>query len=76
MDASVDGFNPQETVNPHFHGDHLFAPHQRRRGLPMGKLTSPCCASMYVDGLDHFVKDVLRYVDDFALFRDDRKALA
>jgi RNA-directed DNA polymerase len=76
MDAIVDGSNPQEPVDLYFPGDDLFAPHLRRRGLPIGNLTSQWFANIYLDGLDHFIKEVLRapylrYVDDFALFHDD-----
>jgi RNA-directed DNA polymerase len=53
-----------------FPGDDLFTPAQRRRGLPIGNLTSQWFANLYLDGFDHFVKEVLRapyvrYVDDF-----------
>ena len=76
-DRIVDGSNPQEPVNRHFPGDDLFSPFSRRRGLPIGNLTSQFFANLYLDGLDHFCKEVLRakgylrYVDDFALFHDD-----
>jgi RNA-directed DNA polymerase len=81
LDAIVDGSNPQEPVNLHFPGDDLFAPYQRRRGLPIGNLTSQFFANLYLDGLDHFATEVLhapflRYVDDFALFHDDPAVLA
>lgn len=76
IDTIIDGSNPQEPVNLYFTGDDLFSPHQRRRGLPIGNLTSQLFANIYLDGFDHFVKEVLRapylrYVDDFALFHDD-----
>ncbi len=76
LDRIVDGSNPQEPVNLYFPGDDLFAPFARRRGLPLGNLTSQFFANMYLDRLDHFVTEVLRapyvrYVDDFALFHDD-----
>ena len=80
-DAVVDGSNPQEPVNLYFPGDDLFAPHARRRGLPVGNLTSQFFANVYLDRLDHFCKEVLRakgylrYVDDFALFHDDPERL-
>ena len=76
-DRIVDGSNPQEPVLLHFPGDDLFTPHRRRRGLPIGNVTSQFFANVYLDGLDHFCKEVLRakgylrYVDDFALFHDD-----
>jgi retron-type reverse transcriptase len=81
MDAIVDGSNAQEPVNLYFPGDDLFAPHERRRGLPIGNLTSQFFANLYLDGFDHFVTEVLRapyvrYVDDFALFHDDPAVLA
>ena len=81
MDTIVDGSNPQEQVNLYYPGDDLFAPFERRRGLPIGNLTSQFMANLYLDGLDHFVTEVLRapylrYVDDFALFHDDRAVLA
>ena len=76
-DRIVDGSNSQEPVLLHFPGDGLFTPHERRRGLPIGNLTSQFFANVYLDGLDRFCKQVLRargylrYVDDFALFHDD-----
>ena len=81
LDAIVDGSNPQEPVNLYFPGDELFTPFERRRGLPIGNLTSQWFANLYLDPLDHFVKEVLRapylrYVDDFALFHDDPEVLA
>jgi retron-type reverse transcriptase len=81
MDLIVDGSNPQEPVNLHFPGDDLFAPYQRRRGLPIGNLTSQFFANLYLNRFDHWVTEVLRapyvrYVDDFALFHDDPGVLA
>jgi retron-type reverse transcriptase len=80
MDRIIDGSNPQEPVNLYFDGDDLFAPYQRRRGLPIGNLTSQFFANLYLDAFDHFATEVLRapyvrYVDDFALFHDDPAVL-
>jgi hypothetical protein len=80
LDAVIDGSNPQEPVNRYFPGDDLFSPYARRRGLPIGNLTSQFFANVYLDNLDHYVKEVLRapylrFVDDFALFHDDPKVL-
>ena len=81
-DCIVDGSNPQEPVNLYYPGDDLFTPFERRRGLPIGNLTSQFFANLYLNGLDHFCKEVLRakgylrYVDDFALFHDDPEQLA
>ena len=81
MDRIVDGSNAQEPVNLYFPGDDLFEPHRRRRGLPLGNLTSQFFANLYLDRFDHYVTEVLRapyvrYVDDFALFHDDPALLA
>jgi retron-type reverse transcriptase len=75
-DAIIDGSNAQEEVLQYFPGDDLFTPHDRRRGLPLGNLTSQFLANVHLDGLDHYVKEVLRapylrYVDDFAMFAQD-----
>ncbi len=80
LDLIVDGSNAQEAVNLYYPGDTLFTPFERRRGLPIGNLTSQFMANLYLDGLDHFVTEVigapyLRYVDDFALFHDDPAVL-
>ncbi len=80
-DRIVDGSNSQEPVRLYFPGDDLFAPFARRRGLPIGNLTSQFFANVYLDGFDHFCKEALRakgylrYVDDFALFDDDPERL-
>ncbi len=77
----IDGSYLQESVNLYYPGDNLFTPFERRRGLPIGNLASQFFAKLYLNGLDHFCKEVLRakgylrYVDDFALFHDDRGRL-
>ncbi|MBM3559755.1 MAG: RNA-directed DNA polymerase [Alphaproteobacteria bacterium] len=82
VDAVIDGSNPQEPVELYYSGDDLFTPFGRRRGLPIGNLTSQFFANVFLDGFDHYVKEVLRapgylrYVDDFALFHDDAAVLA
>ena len=82
IDTIIDGSNEQEPVIDYFPGDDLLTPVQRRRGLPIGNLTSQFFANIYLNGFDHFVKEslqapkYLRYVDDFALFADDRGFLA
>lgn len=81
LDRIIDGSNPQEPVLRFFPGDTLLTPLERRRGLPIGNLTSQFFANVYLDGLDHFCKEVLRakgylrYVDDFAVFHDDAAQL-
>ena len=80
LDLIIDRSNRQEPVNLHFSGDDLFTPFERRRGLPIGNLTSQFFANLYLNGFDHFVSEVLkapsvRYVDDFAVFHDDPQVL-
>jgi len=80
-DLIVDGSNAQEPSVQYFSGDDLFVPHERRRGLPIGNMTSQFWANVYLHGLDNFVKRGLgwpgyvRYVDDFLLLGDDKQAL-
>ncbi|MGB3640736.1 MAG: RNA-directed DNA polymerase [Rivularia sp. (in: cyanobacteria)] len=82
IDNIIDNSNEQLAAIEHFDGDDLLSPLQRRRGLPIGNLTSQFFANVYLNGFDHFVKEelkvrkYLRYVDDFALFSDDRGFLA
>lgn len=51
------------------------------RGLPLGALTSQTMANVYLDQLDHYVKDQLgvryyvRYMDDFVLLHDTKAEL-
>jgi len=51
------------------------------RGLPIGSLTSQHFANFYLGWFDRFVKETLRlrgyarYMDDMALWADDRRAL-
>ncbi len=76
LDVIINGSNAQEPVELYFPGDDLFAPVTRRRGLPIGNLTSQFFANVYLNPLDHFVTErlgapYLRYVDDFALFSND-----
>jgi retron-type reverse transcriptase len=81
IETIIDASNEQEPVYDYFSGDGLLTPAERRRGLPIGNLTSQWFANIYLNGLDHFAKEELRaekyvrYVDDFALFGDDRDVL-
>ena len=51
------------------------------RGIPIGALTSQLFANVYLDALDHFVKDELgirmyvRYMDDFVVIHHDKDHL-
>jgi retron-type reverse transcriptase len=79
--AILEASNPQEPVIDHFPGDDLLTPLLRRKGLPIGNLTSQFWANVYLDPLDRFVTQELRppgyvrYCDDFAIFGDDKRSL-
>lgn len=81
VDRIIASSNRQEQVVTWFPGDDLFSPIERRRGIPIGNQTSQFFANVYLNPLDHFVKDVLqvkgyvRYVDDFLVFADDKAEL-
>lgn len=81
IELIIDNSNSQEEVLDFFPGDDLFTPLNRRKGLPIGNLTSQFFANVYLSGFDHFVKGVLgcpaylRYVDDFALFANSKAEL-
>jgi RNA-directed DNA polymerase len=53
----------------------------RLPGLPIGNLTSQFLANVYLDGFDHWLAEeqclpaLLRYMDDFVLFHDDKAEL-
>jgi retron-type reverse transcriptase len=77
IEKIIDNSNEQEPVIEYFQGDSLLTPLLRRKGLPIGNLTSQFFANWMLDSFDHFVAEklkvsgYLRYVDDFALFADD-----
>lgn len=81
MDRIVDSSNEQPGGIYWFEGDDLFSPLERKRGLPIGNLTSQWFANWYLNGLDHFVTSRLgiggyvRYCDDFILLSHDRDLL-
>jgi retron-type reverse transcriptase len=75
--------SPGATREPdYFRGDDLFTPFERRAGIPIGNLTSQFFANLYLDDLDHYIKQVLRvrpylrYVDDMVVLADDKARLA
>lgn len=80
-DLIIDASNAQEPVPEYFPGDDLFAPGERRRGLPIGNMTSQFWANVYLHSLDNFVKRGLgcrgyvRYVDDFLILGDEKREL-
>ena len=81
IDMIIDGSNEQVEVNDYFPGDDLLTPLTRRKGLPIGNLTSQNFANFYLNEFDHFVKEQLRcrtyirYVDDFVLLSNRKDEL-
>ena len=77
IDKIIDNSNEQELFIEVFPGDTLSTVLERRKGLPIGNLTSQFFCNLYLNKFDHFVKEqlkarkYLRYVDDFALLSDD-----
>ncbi|MDZ7812183.1 MAG: RNA-directed DNA polymerase [Ideonella sp.] len=75
----IDGSNLQEPVDLFFPGDDLLSPLARRRGLPLGNLSSQWLGNVVLDRVDHVVKDdwavkgYVRYLDDMALFTHSRE---
>ncbi|MGK7915997.1 MAG: RNA-directed DNA polymerase [Prochloraceae cyanobacterium] len=60
IDIIIDRSNPQEPVLEYFPGDNLLTPLERRKGLPIGNLTSQFFANVYLNGFDHFILENLK----------------
>ncbi len=81
IETIIDNSNPQVEHLHYFPGDTLFTPPERRRGLPIGNLTSQWFANYYLSFFDHYVKEVLhckgyvRYVDDCVLLSNSKQEL-
>lgn len=77
----IDGSPLPKQKSEYYPGDDLLSPLERRRGIPIGNLTSQFFANFHLNGLDHFVKQglqcraYLRYVDDLILLADDKPTL-
>ncbi len=73
--------NKQEEVNFYYKNDNLFTPFERKRGIPLGNLTSQFFGNVYLDKFDHHVKENLRikgyirYVDDMIFFSNSKDFL-
>lgn len=80
-DRIIDSSNPQESTLAYFPGDDLLTPLEHRRGIPIGNLTSQFFANVYLNSLDHFVKEQLRckhyirYCDDFVVLDNHKGRL-
>jgi len=76
------GGSPLVVDTPRYYDDpDLFSALDRRRGIPVGNLTSQFFANLYLDDFDHQMVAhlrpgrYLRYVDDFWLLGDDAGVL-
>ena len=73
--------NKQESVLAWFPSDDLLTPLERKKGIPIGNLTSQFFANFYLNGFDHFIKQdmgckgYVRYMDDFIVFDDSKQRL-
>lgn len=57
----LDASNSQEPLPElFFEGDDPVTALARRRGIPIGNLTSQFFANLYLNGLDHFMKEELK----------------
>ena len=81
IDKIIDNSNPQEQIITYFYNDDLFTPHERKKGIPIGNLTSQFLANVFLDKLDNFIESKLginkyiRYVDDFVIFGNNKQEL-
>lgn len=81
IDTIIDNSNRQVEHLEWFEGDDLFTPITRKKGPPIGNLTSQFWGNVYLNRFDHFIKEELRvpgyirYVDDFVLFGDKKPQL-
>jgi RNA-directed DNA polymerase len=82
LDRIIDTSPAVKQAPSYFPCDDLLTPLERRRGIPIGNLTSQLLANLYLDDLDHYVKQqlkvkaYLRYVDDMVVLDDDKGRLA
>lgn len=81
LDLIIDS-GPEYPSEPTWYpGDDLLTPLDRPCGIPIGNLTSQFFANLYLDKLDHSIKEVLgakaylRYVDDMLLLSDEKTQL-
>ena len=82
LDCIIEASPPTQRGPPeYFSGDDLLTPVLRRIGIPIGNLTSQFFANLYLDDLDHHLKEFLRckaylrYVDDTVVLDDNKSRL-
>lgn len=78
LERIIESSPQRAAAPPYFPGDNLLTPLGRRTGIPIGNLTSQFFANLYLDDLDHYIKQVLnvrpylRYVDDMVVLDHDK----
>ena len=81
LDLIIDASPWSSVTGGYFPGDDLLTPLERRCGIPIGNLTSQFFANLYLNRLDHQIKEslgcraYLRYVDDMLLLSDSKATL-
>lgn len=81
FDRIIDSAPPGNAPLIGFPGDDLVDLMQRRRGLPIGNLTSQFLGNLYLTELDYYLKQqcgvqaYLRYVDDLILLDESKERL-
>lgn len=81
VNTIIEASHSHQEFTSYFPGDDLFTPFERRKGLPIGNQTSQFFANVYLNGLDHYIKEVLqapayiRYVDDLLVFHHRKEPL-
>lgn len=81
LEELISNSNYQEDAFFYFDGDTLLSPYERRKGIPLGNLTSQFFGNVYLNAFDHYVKEQLkikgyiRYVDDMTFFDNDLRRL-
>jgi len=81
FDRIIDSSPVYDLQPVYFPDDDLLTPVERQTGLPIGNLTSQFLANLYLDDLDHFLKQelktraYLRYVDDLIVLGENKSFL-
>lgn len=81
LDTIIDSSPEENNIYTYYAGDNLFTPANRRKGIPIGNLTSQFFANLYLNELDQWIKNkkqekyYLRYMDDFIIFHDSKEHL-
>lgn len=81
LETIIDGSPDYDAPLGYFPNDDLLTPLERRVGIPIGNLTSQLLANLYLNDLDHYLKEqlkvraYLRYVDDLFVLGDSKTDL-